>query len=170
MSRSGVGANRDQTHKRLKLSGNINNDRIEKQASGVDIDETPATNVKGIKNNSEHSLKLRFKIKPSSSKDNTIWDCNQHASNDIDETPVTKVKDNSNSRKSLVLRFKIPHSSSTDNKILQTSEGCSQHASIDIEETKTNNEADTGKEKSHKERVVRNFDLNELPREDVADE
>jgi len=53
---------------------------------------------------------------------------------------------------------------------LQTSEGCSQHASMDIEETKKKNEVETGREQSHNERVVRNFDFNEFRTEDVADE
>jgi hypothetical protein len=161
----GGGADSDDYHtpKRLKLSSNVtNNDNIQKQDSG-DNDETPGTKVKGInKNNREKSLVLRFKIQPSSS-------------NDTGETPDTKVKVHyNNTKKSLVLRFKIPHSLSTDNKILQTSEGCSQHGSIDIEEMKKNDECETRREQSHKElkleKVVRNFDLNELPMDDVVDE
>lgn len=166
MSRGGGGDDDDDddhTPKRLKLSSNTtDNDNIQKQDSG-DIDETPGTKVKSInKNNREKSLVLRFKIQPSSS-------------NDTGETPDTKVKvPYNNTKKSLVLRFKIPRSFSTDNKTLQTLEGCSQYSSIDIEEMKKNNEGESGRELSHNElkseKVVRNFDLNELPTNGVADE
>jgi len=165
MSRGGDDNDDDDDHttERLKLSSNAtDNDNIQKQDSG-DNDEAPRTKVNGInKNNREKSLVLRFKVQPSSS-------------NDTGETPDTKVKvPYNNTKKSLVLRFKIPHSLSTGNKILQTSEGCSQHGSIDIEEMKKNNEGETGREQIHNElkseRVVRNFDLNELPTNGVADE
>lgn len=57
---------------------------------------------------------------------------------DIDESPETKVKDN--------------------------------NTSIDIEEKKNNNEGETVRERSHNElkadRVVMNFDLNEIPMKD----
>jgi len=154
----------DHTPKRLKLSSNAtDNETLQKQDSS-DNDETPGTKMKGInKNNIEKSLVLRFKIQPSSF-------------NVTGETPDTKVKvPYNNTKKSLVLRFKIPHSLPTDNKIFQTSEGCSQHGSIvDIQEMKKNNEGETGREQSHNElkseRVVRNFDLNELPPNGVTDE
>ena len=117
MSCAGGGGDHGHIHKKLKVSSNVDDDKIEKQVG------------------------------------------------DIDETPATKVKDNNNnnSKKSLRLIFKIK-----DNKVSLSQ--CSQG-----EEKKKNNEGgETAMEQSSNELkpkgVVMNFDLNELPREDVAHE
>jgi hypothetical protein len=114
---AGGGGDHGHIHKKLKVSSNVDNDKIEKQVG--DIDETSATKVKDNNNN------------------------------------------NNNSKKSLPLIFKIK-----DNKVSQCSQG---------EEKKKNNEGgETAMEESSNELkpkgVVMNFDLNELPTEDVAHE
>jgi len=104
---------------------------------------------------------LHKKLKASNIMDN---DKIEKQVSDIDETPATKVKDNNNNnnrRKSLLLRFEVK-----DNKVVQC---------IQDEEKKKNNEGgETGREQSSNElkpkEVVMNFDLNELPTEDVAHE
>jgi len=112
---AGGGGDHGHIHKKLKVSSNVDNDKIEKQVG--DLDETLATKVKdNNNNNSEKSLRLIFKI-----KDNKVWQCSQG------------------------------------------------------EEKKKNKEGDeTGMEESSNELkpkgAAMNFDLNELPTEDVSHE
>jgi hypothetical protein len=79
-------------------------------------------------------------------------------SGDIDET----LKDNSHNEKKLVLRFKIPKG-----KIFQTSQDCKEPSTSNhgIEEKKINEGVTEVGSK-----VVKNFDLNELPSDDFEDE
>jgi len=79
-------------------------------------------------------------------------------SGDIDET----LKDDSHNEKKLVLRFKIPKG-----KIFQTSQDCKELPSSNhgIEEKKINEGVTELGSK-----VVKNFDLNELPSDDFEDE
>jgi hypothetical protein len=88
-----------------------------------------------------------------------------------DETVVIKEKDDSGNK-----RLKL---SSNSEDIVDIDESREtkvkdNNTSIDIEEKKINNEGETEREQSHNElksnRVVMNFDLNERPMEDVADE
>jgi len=101
---------------------------------------------------------LHKKLKASTIVDN---DKIEKQVSDINETLTTKVKDKNNRKKSLLLRFKVK-----DNKVVQCIQG---------EEKKKNNKGgETGREQSSNELkpkgVVMNFDLNELPTEDVTHE
>jgi len=88
-----------------------------------------------------------------------------------DKTVVIKEKDDSGNK-----RLKLSSNSEDIGDIDESSETKlkDNNTYIDIEEKKNNNEGETEREQSHNElkskEVVMNFDLNELPMEDVADE